>query len=151
MHSPHLHHVCTSNGGWGSIWKCSWQCVHSVDDAQQQHGPARLTPATFEQQQHNAQLQQLIDKQAQELAQFRAQQNMHTQNIAAARAAGIAESDARTVAFEVGMQNGGMGTALAMEVLKSPSAALGPAIFGTWMNISGSTLASWWRERPPKS
>lgn len=67
-----------------------------------------------------------------------------------ARAGGIGESDARTVAFEVGMQNGGMGTALAMEVLKSPSAALGPAIFGTWMNISGSTLASWWKERPPR-
>lgn len=67
-----------------------------------------------------------------------------------ARTSGIAERDARTVAFEVGMQNGGMGTALAMEVLKSPSAALGPAIFGTWMNISGSTLASWWKERPPK-
>ena len=67
-----------------------------------------------------------------------------------ARAGGISESDARTVAFEVGMQNGGMGTALAMEVLKSPSAALGPAIFGTWMNISGSTLASWWKERPPR-
>lgn len=65
-----------------------------------------------------------------------------------ARASGVNESDARTVAFEVGMQNGGMGTALAMEVLKSPSAALGPAIFGTWMNISGSTLASWWKERP---
>jgi bile acid:Na+ symporter, BASS family len=68
-----------------------------------------------------------------------------------ARGVGISESDARTVAFEVGMQNGGMGTALAMEVLKSPSAALGPAIFGTWMNISGSTLASWWKERPPKN
>ena len=67
-----------------------------------------------------------------------------------ARATGVEERDARTVAFEVGMQNGGMGTALAMEVLKSPSAALGPAIFGTWMNISGSTLASWWKERPPK-
>ena len=66
-----------------------------------------------------------------------------------ARAVRISESDARTVAFEVGMQNGGMGTALAMEVLKSSSAALGPAIFGTWMNISGSTLASWWKERPP--
>ena len=66
-----------------------------------------------------------------------------------ARAAKISERDARTVAFEVGMQNGGMGTALAMEVLKSSSAALGPAIFGTWMNISGSTLASWWKEKPP--
>ena len=66
-----------------------------------------------------------------------------------ARAVGVEEGDARTIAFEVGMQNG-MGTALAMEVLKSPSAALGPAIFGTWMNISGSTLASWWKERPPQ-
>ena len=66
-----------------------------------------------------------------------------------ARAAGIPESDCRTIAFEVGMQNGGMGTALAIDVLKSANAALGPAIFGTWMNITGSTLASWWRDRPP--
>ena len=64
-----------------------------------------------------------------------------------ARAGGIPESDCRTVAFEVGMQNGGMGTALAIDVLKSANAALGPVIFGTWMNISGSVLASWWRDR----
>jgi BASS family bile acid:Na+ symporter len=67
-----------------------------------------------------------------------------------ARAGGISESDCRTVAFEVGMQNGGMGTALALDVLKSASAAMGPAIFGTWMNISGSVLASWWRDRIPR-
>jgi bile acid:Na+ symporter, BASS family len=67
-----------------------------------------------------------------------------------ARAGGISESDCRTVAFEVGMQNGGMGTALALDVLKSASAAIGPAIFGTWMNISGSVLASWWRDRIPE-
>ena len=66
-----------------------------------------------------------------------------------ARFANLAESDARTVAFEVGMQNGGMGTALAIDVLKSNSAALGPVIFGTWMNITGSTLASYWKGRPP--
>jgi BASS family bile acid:Na+ symporter len=48
------------------------------------------------------------------------------------------------------MQNGGMGTALAIDVLHSANAALGPAIFGTWMNISGSVLASWWRDRIPK-
>ena len=68
--------------------------------------------------------------------------------------AGVArlpETDRRTVAFEVGMQNGGMGVGLAMDVLKSSAAALGPAIFGTWMNITGSTLASWWRERPPEA
>ena len=66
-----------------------------------------------------------------------------------ARAVGLSETDSRTVAFEVGMQNGGMAVGLASNVLKSSDAALGPAIFGTWMNISGSTLASWWRERTP--
>ncbi len=64
--------------------------------------------------------------------------------------AGLSESDRRTVAFEVGMQNGGMGVGLATNVLKSSAAALAPAVFGTWMNITGSTLASWWRDRPPK-
>lgn len=62
---------------------------------------------------------------------------------------GLPETDRRTVAFEVGMQNGGMGVGLALNVLKSSAAALGPAVFGTWMNVTGSTLASWWRERPP--
>jgi bile acid:Na+ symporter, BASS family len=67
-----------------------------------------------------------------------------------AKLAGLSESDRRTVAFEVGMQNGAMGVGLALDVLKSTAAALGPAIFGTWMNVTGSVLASWWRDRPPK-
>jgi BASS family bile acid:Na+ symporter len=67
-----------------------------------------------------------------------------------ARAARLEEVYCRTVAFEVGMQNGGMASAIAMEVLRSTSAALAPAIFGPWMNISGSVLANWWRRRPPK-
>lgn len=54
----------------------------------------------------------------------------------------------RTVAIEVGLQNGGMASGLAMYVLKSPAAALAPAIFGPWMNISGSMLAAWWHRRP---
>jgi BASS family bile acid:Na+ symporter len=66
-----------------------------------------------------------------------------------ARAARLSETDCRTVAIEVGMQNGGMAVGLAIDVLKSTNAALAPAIFGTWMNVSGSTLASWWRERIP--
>jgi BASS family bile acid:Na+ symporter len=66
-----------------------------------------------------------------------------------AKAAGLNESDSRTVAFEVGMQNGGMGTGLAINVLHSADAALAPNIFGTWMNISGSALASWWRGSAP--
>jgi BASS family bile acid:Na+ symporter len=65
-----------------------------------------------------------------------------------ARAARMDESACRTIAVEVGMQNGGMATGLAMSVLHSADAALAPAIFGTWMNISGSILASWWRRRP---
>ena len=65
-----------------------------------------------------------------------------------ARAARLDESACRTIAVEVGMQNGGMATGLAISVLQSADVALAPAIFGTWMNISGSVLASWWRRRP---
>ena len=61
----------------------------------------------------------------------------------------LREIDRRTVAFEVGMQNGGMAVGLATAVLKSPAAALAPGIFGTFMNVTGSALASWWRDRPP--
>ena len=65
-----------------------------------------------------------------------------------ARLCGLSESDRRTVAIEVGLQNGGMASGLAVNVLHSTDAALAPAIFGPWMNISGSILASWWRGRP---
>ena len=65
-----------------------------------------------------------------------------------ARAVRLDERACRTIAVEVGMQNGGMATGLAMSVLHSADAALAPAIFGTWMNISGSLLAGWWRRRP---
>jgi len=65
-----------------------------------------------------------------------------------ARAVRLDERSSRTVAFEVGMQNGGMATGLAMSVLKSSNAALAPAIFGPWMNVSGSMLANWWHRKP---
>lgn len=65
-----------------------------------------------------------------------------------ARSCGLSESECRTLSIEVGMQNGGMGTALAINVLKSPQAAFAPAIFGPWMSIAGSVLASYWRRRP---
>ncbi|GAA5224909.1 bile acid:sodium symporter family protein [Membranihabitans marinus] len=61
----------------------------------------------------------------------------------------IDEASCRTVAFEVGMQNGGMATGLAMDVLKSHVAALPPNLFGTWMNISGSMLANYWKKNKP--
>lgn len=59
------------------------------------------------------------------------------------------ETNCRTIAFEIGMQNGGMASGLAMTVLKSASAALAPAIFGPWMNISGSVLANYWQKNKP--
>ena len=65
-----------------------------------------------------------------------------------ARAIRLKESACRTVAFEVGMQNGGMASALAMNVLKSQQAALASAIFGPWQNISGSILATYWHRKP---
>ena len=65
-----------------------------------------------------------------------------------ARLARLEESACRAVAMEVGMQNGGMASGIAIDVLKSTSAALAPAVFGPWMNVSGSLLAGWWRRRP---
>jgi BASS family bile acid:Na+ symporter len=67
-----------------------------------------------------------------------------------ARALRLNITDARTVAVEVGMQNGGMASGLAMSTLASAKAALAAAIFGPWQNISGSILASYWRRRPAR-
>ncbi|MFC1738914.1 bile acid:sodium symporter family protein [Planctomycetota bacterium] len=68
------------------------------------------------------------------------------------RSVRLDESTCRTVAIEVGLQNGGMASGLAMNPLlfTSTSVALAPAIFGPWMNISGSVLATWWRRKPIK-
>ena len=57
------------------------------------------------------------------------------------------ERDARTVAIEVGMQNGGMAGALATDVLKSAVAALPANVFSIWMNFSGSVLAGFWSRK----
>ncbi len=66
-----------------------------------------------------------------------------------ARALGLGETDSRTVAIEVGLQNGGMASGLAVKVWQSSMAALPSAVFGPWMNMSGAMLASWWSSRPP--
>jgi BASS family bile acid:Na+ symporter len=58
---------------------------------------------------------------------------------------GLSESERRTVAIEVGMQNCGMATGLAINVLKSAQIALPAAIFGPWMSVSGAMLAAWWQ------
>ena len=64
------------------------------------------------------------------------------------RFAGMGEIEARTVALEVGLQNGGMAGALAIGVLGSPVAALPANVFSVWMNFSGSVLAGVWSRRP---
>ncbi|OLY93867.1 bile acid:sodium symporter family protein [Cnuella takakiae] len=62
----------------------------------------------------------------------------------------MSERDCRTIAIEVGMQNGGLASGLAKEMGKIATVGLAPAIFGPLMNITGSSLASWWHNRPPK-
>ena len=57
------------------------------------------------------------------------------------------EKDCRTIAFEVGMQNGGLASGLALQMGKVATVGLAPAVFGPLMNITGSTLATWWRSR----
>ena len=50
------------------------------------------------------------------------------------------------IAIEVGMQNPGLGVALALQFF-SASAALPGALFSVWHNVSGSILASKWGKR----
>lgn len=54
----------------------------------------------------------------------------------------------RTLAIEVGMQNSGLGVALAIKHF-SPLAALPGAVFSIWHNLSGASLAAQWARRPP--
>jgi len=66
---------------------------------------------------------------------------------AVGRAAGMSDDRARTCAFEVGLQNSGLAVALATSLF-SPAAALIPALFSVWHNVSGPALASYftWRD-----
>jgi BASS family bile acid:Na+ symporter len=60
------------------------------------------------------------------------------------------ERDCRTIALEVGMQNGGLASGIALQMGKIATIGLAPAVFGPMMNITGSGLATWWRGRQPK-
>lgn len=57
------------------------------------------------------------------------------------------EQDCRTIALEVGMQNGGLASGLALQMGKIATVGLAPAVFGPMMNITGSSLATWWRNK----
>jgi BASS family bile acid:Na+ symporter len=60
------------------------------------------------------------------------------------------EKDCRTIALEVGMQNAGLASGLALTMGKLATTGLAPAIFGPTMNVTGSLLSSWWHNRLPK-
>jgi BASS family bile acid:Na+ symporter len=57
------------------------------------------------------------------------------------------EKSCRTIALEVGMQNGGLASGIALEMGRVATIGLAPAVFGPMMNITGSSLATWWRRK----
>lgn len=68
----------------------------------------------------------------------------------ASKALRFSDEDVRAVTIEVGLKNSGLAVGLAYDVLKSTAAALAPLIFGTWMNIAASSLASFWSHKQPR-
>ncbi len=66
------------------------------------------------------------------------------------RAFRMAEKSCRTIALEVGMQNGGLASGIALEMGRVATIGLAPAVFGPMMNITGSSLATYWRDRQKK-
>ncbi|PIQ85651.1 MAG: bile acid:sodium symporter [Candidatus Omnitrophica bacterium CG11_big_fil_rev_8_21_14_0_20_45_26] len=63
-----------------------------------------------------------------------------------AKAVSRNEITARTIGIEVGMQNSGLGVALAVKYF-STLAALPGALFSIWHNLSGALLAWYWRKK----
>jgi bile acid:Na+ symporter, BASS family len=57
---------------------------------------------------------------------------------------GMKTQECRTIALEVGLQNGGLASGLANQMGKLATVGLAPALFGPIMNITGSLLAGWW-------
>ncbi|WBL24673.1 bile acid:sodium symporter family protein [Zunongwangia sp. HGR-M22] len=62
------------------------------------------------------------------------------------RILGMDKISSKTIALEVGMQNGGMASGLAGVMGKLATLGLASAVFSPWMNISGSLLANYWRK-----
>ncbi|WP_340114668.1 bile acid:sodium symporter family protein [Maribellus mangrovi] len=60
---------------------------------------------------------------------------------------GLDKNSCRTVALEVGLQNGGMASGLAGVMGKLATLGLAAAVFSPWMNISGSVLGNYWRKK----
>jgi BASS family bile acid:Na+ symporter len=63
------------------------------------------------------------------------------------RISGLDKKSCQTIAFEVGLQNGGMASGLAGSMGKLATLGLASAVFSPWMNVSGSLLANYWRKK----
>lgn len=68
-----------------------------------------------------------------------------------ARLLRMSESDARTVALEVGLQNAGLASGIAQKLNMIATLGLASGVFGPVMNTTGSILASYWHKRTPKN
>lgn len=65
----------------------------------------------------------------------------------AARLFGMNEQDCRTVSIEVGLQNAGIASGIALKLGKLATMGLAAVLFGPLMNFTGSILANWWGKR----
>ena len=68
-----------------------------------------------------------------------------------ARLLGLDAIRCRTIAIEVGMQNSGLGVALARKHFADVLVALPAAIFSVCHNMTGPAVAGYWSRKPPKS
>lgn len=68
-----------------------------------------------------------------------------------ARIFGLPEKDCRSVALEVGMQNGGLASGIAASMGKIATLGLAAAVNGPLMNTVFSIISSWWAGKEEKN
>lgn len=61
---------------------------------------------------------------------------------------GLSVLNSRTIAIEVGMQNGGLASGIAAQMGKIATVGLAPAVNGPIMNTTFSLIATWWGSKP---
>ena len=60
----------------------------------------------------------------------------------------LSENNSRTIAIEVGMQNSGLASGIAVKMGQIATIGLAPAVNGPIMNTTFSLIATWWGNRP---
>lgn len=67
-----------------------------------------------------------------------------------AKAIKLDHAQQKAITFEVGMQDSALAATLALKFF-TPQAAVAATIFSIWHNLSGSVLATWWKDRDEKA